>query len=215
MKPELMDTTWYKELEPLFLNGTMTTIRKSLNNICPESPKNIFRAFLMPLQEVNICILGLSPYPNKNDAKGIAFAVEEDRDYNYWPYSLKIINDAIANDYADISIMLKPDLSNWTSQGVLLLNSALTCEVGQPLSHVDIWKPFTQKVIEILDQNRIIFYLLGSEAKSYKSIIKYSKVFESIHPAACAYNNVKFDSKFKEVADYYYNINKDSIVLTQ
>ena len=211
MKPKLMHESWYNELQDLFTNGIMDSIKRYIvQETCPKDPQNIFRIFEMPINDVKLCILGLSPYPNQNDATGIAFAVNRD-DYNTWPFSLKIIADAIASDYCDITYMPKHDLSDWTNQGVFLLNSALTCNVGNPNVHIELWKPFTKRVIEILDANRIVFYLLGSEAKSYNNIIQYSTVFESKHPARCAYSKEKFDSKFKNIADYMYSVDKTII----
>jgi len=213
MKPELMDESWYIHLKYLFEDGTMEKIRSALTSqTCPKNFKHIFRAFLMPLNEVKICLLGLSPYPNVNDATGLAFGVNGDRPYAHWPFSLKVINDAISYDYSDITYALDPSLVSWEKQGIFLTNVALTCEAGQALSHIELWRPFTEKVIKLLDENRIIFYLLGNEAKSYKQHIKYSAIFESVHPAALAYNaDLKFDSKFKEVDYAHYLINKSNI----
>ena len=39
------------------------------------------------------------------------------------------------------------DLTPWTRQGVLLLNTALTVREGEAGSHCDIWQPFTDEVI--------------------------------------------------------------------
>lgn len=35
----------------------------------------------------------------------------------------------------------------WAEQGILMINTALTCEVGRVGAHFDIWKPFVSKLI--------------------------------------------------------------------
>lgn len=208
-----MHDKWYKYLEKHFTNGDMDNVRKHLTiDMCPSKGEDIFKAFTTDPDTIRVCILGLSPYPNQKDATGIAFGVESNRDYNQLPYSLKIIIDSIAEEYNDISYMPDTSLQSWVDQGVMLLNSALTCTQGNPNIHLDLWRNFTKTVIQVLDENRVIFYLLGSEAKSYEQYINYSKVFKSIHPAASAYGAVKFDGKFRNVANELYNVNKIQIV---
>ena len=42
------------------------------------------------------------------------------------------------------------DLTKWAEQGVLLLNSVLTVEAGQPTSHQKQgWEEFTDAVIDV------------------------------------------------------------------
>lgn len=215
MKPNFMHDSWFEKLKPLFQNGVMETIRTSLHPDITPHPKYIFRAFEMPPEQVEVCIMGLSPYPNINDACGIAFALEDrlERDYNMIPYSLQILEDAIAKETYDIAYETKNLLHNWTEQNILLLNAALTALPYQPTAYVEVWRPFTTEVVKILDENRIIFYLLGNDARKYKDVIKYSTVFESIHPAAMAYNkDMVFDSKFKQVSECYEKMHGKPII---
>lgn len=207
-----MHDKWYLLLEHLFKSGYMESLRThiSMSGFVPEA-KNIFRAYQMSPDDVKICIIGLSPYPKHSDACGIAFAVEDEREFSFLPDSLQVIADSISKDYNDISYEPQPLLQNWQDQGVFLINTALTTVPYNATSHIDLWKRFTQKVVKILDQNRIIFYLLGAEAKKLKEHIVNSTVFESIHPAACKYSNVKFDGKFKQIDDYYYKLHGENI----
>ena len=59
----------------------------------------------------------------------------------------------------DLSIKVdKKDgnLTRWAKQGVLLLNSLLTVEKGNPLSHKDIgWETLTDKIIEPIQEEII------------------------------------------------------------
>lgn len=60
------------------------------------------------------------------------------------------------------------NLTPWTRQGVLLLNTALTVRRGEAGSHCDIWQPFTDEVIRaVCDSVRCVHFILwGSKAKA-------------------------------------------------
>lgn len=63
-------------------------------------------------------------------------------------------------------------MGHWPSQGVLLLNTALTVSPGQAGSHTELWKPFTELVITALNQkDDLVWILWGNYAKSFKSYI--------------------------------------------
>ena len=61
------------------------------------------------------------------------------------------------------------DLTPWTRQGVLLLNTALTVREGEAGSHCDIWQPFTDEVIRAVCDSATVaphFILWGAKAKA-------------------------------------------------
>ena len=66
------------------------------------------------------------------------------------------------------------DLTKWAEQGVLLLNSVLTVEAGQPTSHQKQgWEEFTDAVIDVLNEQRehiVLFYgvLMHNVRTTYK-----------------------------------------------
>ena len=41
-------------------------------------------------------------------------------------------------------------LESWATQGILMLNSALTCEVNKPGSHSLLWRPFISSLLQNL-----------------------------------------------------------------
>jgi len=211
MKPVLMNDAWYKHLKDEV--SKLSTLQQKLSkvNFSPKDPKNIFRAFsILEPKDVRICLLGLSPYMDDN-ATGNAFAIPKDKLYKEYPFSLKVISDAIAQEYDiyEIDKWFDPSLGIWESQGILLLNSALTCEVNKPEAHLNDWKPLITKVLKTLNEidNGLIFYTFGSTAKEYMKLIDKNRHyhFHSVHPAALYYNsNMVFDSHFKEIAELYY-----------
>ena len=84
----------------------------------------IFRAFeCCPFSLTKVVIFGQDPYFQKGLANGLAFSVEKNQSI---PPSLKNIFKELENDLGDIS-NLNGCLKNWALQGVLLLNTSLTC----------------------------------------------------------------------------------------
>ncbi len=133
--------------------------------------------------EVKVVILGQDPYHGENEAHGLSFSVSQGVKM---PPSLKNIFKELLND---IGIeRTNTELFDWSSQGVLLLNSILTVVKDKPLSHKNIgWEIFTDKIIEILGnkESKIVFILWGSYAKSKKDLIKNKNhlIIESPHPS--------------------------------
>ena len=77
-------------------------------------------------------------------------------------------------------------LEGWANQGVLLLNSYLSVQEGQPLSHANIgWEIFTNKVlIEASRKRNVVFMLWGSYARSKKDILDGNNlILEATHPS--------------------------------
>jgi len=175
-----------------------TLIKKCVNWKNPQN--NIFKAFeLTPFNELQVIILGLSPYftikNGKPIADGLAFSTQDKE----LPPSLRILYEAIDKDlynHSNPDIIKSPDLSYLAEQGVLLMNSALTCEQHMPTVHIDIWKPLITHLFKIINDNfsNIHIILLGEEAQQYKKIINihdnngllfpnYHYLYTENHPA--------------------------------
>src|SRR5574344_1914770 len=137
---------------------------------------DVFRAFkLTPFDEVKCVILAMDPYPVEGQADGLAFSNSKS---NTISPSLKNILKEIDDEFPENKDIIThgrldlQDLSRWSKQGVLLLNAALTVEKGKPGSHLELWKPFTVKIIQTLNtKNDIIWLFLGKEAQKIKSLI--------------------------------------------
>ena len=180
-------------------NKEMMDIIKKLipikNQICPDF-KNIFKAFhKCPYRALRLIILGQDPYPQQSVATGLAFAnynyVSED---NLSP-SLQVLKESIINyEVPHNLIIFASELEEWAEQGVLLLNTALTCEVNKPGSHSLLWRPFICQLIKnICDYNSgVVWLLLGNSAKSFKPYInKHHYIIEAKHPSFYARTHEK------------------------
>mgnify|MGYP003317291448 FL=1 len=130
-----------------------------------------------------VVIFGQDPYFQNGVANGLAFSVNEGKKI---PASLKNIYKEINNDIGEIKNK-KGSLDDWTKQGVLLLNSSLTVEVGIPGSHSNIgWDDFIGEVIKILsNKTDVVFILWGNHAKKYLKFIDANNnlILTSSHPS--------------------------------
>ena len=142
-------------------------------------PSHPFRALdaLQP-QDVRVVILGQDPYHGPGQAQGLAFSVP---DGFKRPPSLRNMLQEIEREYPtdDSSLVLtsdplKNDLSRWAQQGVLLLNTCLTVEEGQPASHARAgWETVTDAVITEVAQDPApkVFMLWGAHAQAKRALI--------------------------------------------
>jgi uracil-DNA glycosylase len=101
------------------------------------------------------------------------------------------------------------DLSSWTDQGVLLLNSVLTVRSGEPGSHAKKgWEQFTEEVIVHLSQQKdsVVFVLWGAYAQKLVKHIDDQKHFiiQAAHPSPLSANRGGFfgTKPFSKINDY-------------
>ena len=190
MEDSDMHISWFKELKTEFKKPYMKDLRsflakEKLKNriVCPESSKIFYSLMLTPLESTKVVIIGQDPYHGEGQAQGLAFSVESDRAI---PPSLVNIYKEIKSDM-NIEPPIHGDLSNWSRQGVLLLNSVLTVEKGNPASHAGKgWENFTDKIIQILNKrDGLVFLLWGAHAQKKGLTIDRRRhmVMEAPHPS--------------------------------
>ena len=155
--------------------------------VLPE-PKNFFRAFdLCELNKVKVVIIGQDPYHTPGVPNGLAFSVNKNQKL---PPSLINIFRELESDLGVKNYI--GDLSAWSRQGVLLLNTCLSVCAGLPASHSNIgWENFTNAAIkEIQKKKNIIFLLWGKHAQQKKDFIQEDNfILEAAHPSPLSANN--------------------------
>lgn len=197
------------------------TIQKIINTgdrLCPDHPSKILRCLTVNPDDVSCIIVGQDCYPQPKIATGYAFACE-----NNWQPSLNIMVRELVKEYDDETIFDKFDgtLQHWVDQGVILINSALSCKEWTPNSHFEIWKPFMTELFKIFNDlkitqesmNSIVFVFLGKSAQSYSHLINDSIHYKinRNHPAAETHGTLKFEGFYTEVNKYLLEINKEEI----
>ncbi len=194
--------TWLEVLSSEFNAPYMHRLRdflvKEKNKskvIYPPSKKTFSSLNLSPLDTIKVVIIGQDPYHGEGQANGLAFAVEQGIDI---PPSLRNIYKEIELDLGKVSPN-HGDLTFLAKQGVLLLNSVLTVEKGNPSSHSGKgWEKFTDKIISILNtKDDLVFMLWGNYAQKKGSIIdiKKHRVLRAPHPSPLSANRGFFGCK--------------------
>jgi uracil-DNA glycosylase len=145
-----------------------------------------------PVNNVKVLIIGQDPYPQKGVADGIAFSCSKTKKEQP---SLKHIFNEVEKLYPE-GYDRDPNLQKWTRQGIIMLNTALTCRVGDIGSHYHIWKGFTAFFLEYLNRSNkdCITVLLGKKAEEWSKYVNNHDVIKVSHPASAAYTGGNWDS---------------------
>ncbi|USP38923.1 uracil-DNA glycosylase [Acinetobacter sp. XS-4] len=195
-----LEESWKISLASFLLSPQMDNLRdflfqeKQAQKIIYPPSKQIFSALnTTPLAEVKVVILGQDPYHGPNQANGLSFSVQKGIAL---PPSLRNIFHELHTDLG-IPAPRHGDLTKWANQGVLLLNSVLTVEAGQPTSHQKQgWEAFTDEVIDVLNEQRehVVFILWGAYAQRKGQRINRDKhlVLTAAHPSPLAANRGGF-----------------------
>jgi uracil-DNA glycosylase len=154
-------------------------------NVCFPPSHLIFRVFNeTPFEEVKVVILGQDPY-HDGSATGLAF--DNARGRSVSP-SLRNILKEIEDDIGVTASKDNPTsyLEHLPSQGVLLLNTALSVPKGTPEGHLEYWQEFTSEIIKSLQKiPNVIWILWGKKAQAFESRITNTshKVIKGAHPS--------------------------------
>ena len=183
--------SWLERLSQEFGEPYMAELKRFLlaekergKRIFPKGA-NWFRALdLTPLEEVRVVILGQDPYHGPGQAHGLCFSVP---DGVHPPPSLVNIYKELESDLG-IPRPRHGFLEHWAKQGVLLLNSVLTVEMGRAASHREKgWERFTDRIIAEVNAKTdpVVFMLWGSYAQKKAAFVDTSRhlVLKAPHPS--------------------------------
>jgi uracil-DNA glycosylase len=200
-------------LEPV-MERTLRAVIGQFRTKTVFPPKSkIFRAFVAcPYDKVSVVFIGQDPY-HDGSATGLCFA-NEGKD------KLSPSLDVMKREW-ETNITrgeeFDPTLIKWADQGVLLLNTALTVEQGEPKSHMELWKHWTANFLEKLSEANpdLCYVMFGRKAQEWQSHIVHGHVLKVVHPAAEVYSNGNakfFGCRFFDVVnDQLALLNKETI----
>jgi uracil-DNA glycosylase len=186
-----LESGWRERLRGEFDQRYMADLKRFLlaerergRRIFPKGSE-WFRALdLTPLEQVRVVILGQDPYHGEGQAHGLCFSVQPGV-----PPPPSLVN--IFKEL-DTDLGIKPArhglLDHWAKQGVLLLNSVLTVELGRAASHRDRgWERFTDAVVAAVNAKPepVVFLLWGSYAQKKAAFVDQSRhlVLKAPHPS--------------------------------
>ncbi len=171
--------------------------------------ERVLHFLTVPLNKVKVIILGQDPYPQENVATGRAFEVGtlQTWDAPFRQVSLKNIVRLIYKTYynkidsfknirqwnREHNAIASPNdlFKAWEKQGVLLLNTALTCETGKSASHSNLWRNFTGELLHYINQKSpdTFWILWGGHAQKITENISLKNKRTSNHPMMCSPKN--------------------------
>lgn len=172
-----IDSSWHEIFTPHI--AQIEALLLDLEN-CESTPSraDIFAAFSLPLTSVKVLLLGQDPYPTQGVADGLAFSAARS---TLAPASLRNILTEYSSDLS-LPSPSTYDLGPWLKEGVLLLNTSLSTEVGQRDAHRNFgWGFLMSSIIKELADRQVIAILWGSAARKAGSHFKYR--IESVHPS--------------------------------
>jgi uracil-DNA glycosylase len=178
--------------------------------------KDIFKAFEeCPYNELKIVIINNEPYPGAGIADGIPFSCSYSEKIEP---PLKYILKEIENTVYPNGKERNTDLKRWSNQGILMLNTALTCEVGKTdESHADLWKPFTTNLLDMLTtyNSGLLYVFIGRKVESWHKLITPSNYkFFTTDPYVAKYRNNIWNSGnlFNQINDVLQKNNGEKII---
>ena len=199
--------------QPLTINDVLVDIPRNWKNIiikkekdskilneiievaagnCTPSPNLWFEwARQTPLENIKVIIIGQDPYPTINTAHGLAFS--SINKLISCPPSLRNIfkcleQQKIIKDFKQTTTCL----SSWAEQGVLLLNTAFSTEIGKRREHFSLWEDYVKRIlVRILQyhiESDVIILCWGQDAQNLvnKITIKTAHKFHILnwsHPS--------------------------------
>lgn len=183
---------------------TLKTLSMNKRTVIPKSP-DVFKSFEMcDRHKVKAVVILMDPYPSTTKegeiiADGVPMSC---KGKDKLQPTLEKWYDAIEDNFGgtDNSVIgFMPDLDKsgdidflLTEEGVLLLNSCLTCEKDKPGSHIELWTPFMKFLIEeILNKyyKGLPIVLCGAQAQKLEKFINpmLHYVMKVEHPVAANY----------------------------
>jgi len=186
------------------------------DTIVPKST-DTFRAFkTVNPKELKVVFYLMDPYPRKYSngvfqADGIAMSCSNSPDKKLQP-SLVNWYDAISKSEG-YRVNYSPSLDYLHEQGIMLLNSDLTCKLNKTQSHERLWEPFQKYFLEevVGSDTSIIYVLCGKASLRMEQYINpFCKIFKLDHPAAAAYTHTDWDDEgtFKAINKIIWDNNR-------
>lgn len=222
MFTKLEPSGWGRVFKSFIFNGEFDDILVKLYKLTQENKrftpplKHVFRAFEeCPYDKLQVVVVGQDPYPGLGQADGISFSCSNlGKPQPSLRYMFAEIERTVYQEYPTSQ---DPDLSRWSKQGVLMLNTALTVEVNKIGSHYDIWKSFTTYLLEWLNNYNpgLVYLYMGKKAEEWSELINDNNhKFVVKHPASAAYSGGKWDCDdvFNKINEIVKSTNGNKII---
>lgn len=198
--------SWHAKVKPFIESEQCDKIYEFLKKESKRGKKiaplssNVFRAFReTPLDDLKVVMMGMCPYHTTLGGEYVADGLLMGCSITgKLQPSLEQFYKAIERElYKDVKHEKTPDVRYLASQGVLMLNAALTTEINKAGSHIALWEPFTRYLFEnVLDTAGVPIIFLGKDAAKYERYVPpFTWSFVLSHPASASYKNTDWDTE--------------------
>lgn len=168
---------WHSTVAPFWESPTGLALgafitQRLADGACIYPPAPLRALALTPLAAVKVVILGQDPYHGPGQAEGLAFSVASGTKA---PPSLRNIFKELTREASHgglpspaLALTAGGSLVAWAQQGVLLLNTCLTVEQGQPASHAKRgWELLTDAILGavLASDQPVVLMLWGAHAQ--------------------------------------------------
>lgn len=180
-------------------------ISSSISKDFTPNADKVLRFCKTDLSKMKVIILGQDPYPQMGVATGRAFEVGDIKTWSQLKRNASLVNilklmhknylqadevEGIAKIRTDIEAGKFPVLppkklfTHLEEEGVLFLNTALTCQIDNSGSHTEIWRGFTTALLQYIAQKNTAakWLLWGKDAQEFASFVPESQKQVSYHP---------------------------------
>jgi uracil-DNA glycosylase len=198
--------SWHAKVRPFIESEQCDKIYEFLKKESKRGKKiaplssNVFRAFReTSLDNLKVVMMGMCPYHTSIGGEYVADGLLMGCSITgKLQPSLEQFYKAIERElYEDVKHEKTPDVRYLASQGVLMLNAALTTEINKAGSHIALWEPFTRYLFEnVLDTAGVPIIFLGKDAAKYERYVPpFTWSFVLSHPASASYKNTDWDTE--------------------
>lgn len=200
--------SWHVKMQPFIESVECDDIYKFLKEegkrgkkIAPNSSLT-WRCFKeTPYDEMKVVLMGMCPYHTAKNGVPVADGLLMGCSVTgQLQPSLQQFYGGIERElFAGLNLNYKanPDVTYLAKQGVLMLNAALTTEIGKAGSHVKLWEPFIKYLFEeCLSVTGVPIVFLGKDAARYEHLVwPFTWSFVLSHPASASYKNTEWDTE--------------------
>ncbi|MFW5501313.1 MULTISPECIES: uracil-DNA glycosylase [unclassified Maridesulfovibrio] len=180
-------------------------ISSSIGKDFTPNADKVLRFCETDLSNMKVVILGQDPYPQMGVATGRAFEVGDIKTWTELKRNASLVNilkllhknylqaedvEGIAKIRTDIESGKFPVLppkklfNHLEEEGVLFMNTALTCQLENPGSHTEIWRDFSSALLQYIQQKNASakWLLWGKDAQEFASFVPEAQKKTSYHP---------------------------------
>ena len=200
---------WYQFFDKQEFYSLLSVLKNeySIHSVMPDS-HNIFKAFEYTPISCSTIIIGQDVYPQKGIGIGISFGNDLTQNSTISPSLEKLLEPLKVDNTFDYT------LKSWCTQGVLMINSALTVIEGKPNSHQLLWRPFITSFLKNYStyNQKVVYVLLGKTAQTLKPYITNSgNIIECNHPSYLVRENLPMPNIYQAITHSLIQLNKPII----